>query len=128
MEWAGKAVDAYHRWQADAIVVETNQGGDMIATTIRTIDNRVRIKEVHAARGKQTRAEPVVALYEQNRVFHCGTFTLLEDQMASWVPHLMDSPDRVDALVWAMTDLLLGRRPAPVVAPASMERASPWRI
>ena len=57
-----------------------------------------------------------------------GTFTLLEDQMASWVPHLMDSPDRVDALVWAMTDLLLGRRPAPVVAPASMERASPWGI
>lgn len=100
----------------------------MIATTIRTVDSTVRIKEVHAARGKQTRAEPCVALYEQNRVYHCGTFTTLEDQMASWVPHLMDSPDRLDALVWALTDLLLGRKPAPVVAPASMEQSSHWRI
>jgi len=128
LEWAGKAVDAYHRWEADAIVVETNQGGDMIATTIRTVDSTVRIKEVHAARGKQTRAEPCVSLYEQNRIFHCGTFTTLEDQMASWVPHLMESPDRLDALVWALTDLLLGRKAPPTVVPASMERASPWRI
>jgi phage terminase large subunit-like protein len=127
LEWAGKVVDAYHRWKADAIVVETNQGGDMIATTLRTVDPSVRIKEVHATRGKVLRAEPVVALYEQTRVAHCGVFRELEDQMCSWIP-TQESPDRLDALVWALTDLMLGHRQVPVVSPASLEQTSHWRI
>lgn len=128
LDWAAKVVAAYHRWQADAIIVETNQGGDMIASTIRTIDRTVRIREVHATRGKALRAEPIVALYEQNRVSHAGIFRELEDQMCSWVPD-QDSPDRLDALVWAMTDLLVdGPRKAPVVVPSSLEQVSHWRI
>jgi phage terminase large subunit-like protein len=127
LDWAAKAVAAYHRWQADAIVVETNQGGDMIATTIRTVDPTVRIREVHAMRGKALRAEPVVSLYEQNRITHCGVLRELEEQMASWVPP-NDSPDRLDALVWALTELLLSKQAPPIVVPSSLEQTSHWRL
>lgn len=127
LDWAAKAVAAYHRWKADAIVVETNQGGDMIATTIRTVDSTVRIREVHAMRGKALRAEPVVSLYEQNRITHCGIFRELEEQLASWVPPA-DSPDRLDALVWALTELMLTKQAPPIVIPSSLEQASHWRI
>lgn len=105
--WARKAVNAYHEWEADRLVAETNNGGDMVRLTIRTVDKNVSYKEVHASRGKVTRAEPIAALYEQGRVHHVGTFAGLEDQMCSWTPESGKSPDRVDALVWALSELML---------------------
>lgn len=107
-EWAKRAVSLYRSWNADAIVIEVNQGGDMVAHTIRTIDPNVKIKEVRASRGKHVRAEPIAALYEQGRVAHVGSFPALESQMTQMTTSGFEgagSPDRVDALVWAMTDL-----------------------
>ena len=106
-EWATRAVNAYHDYQADRIVAEVNNGGDMVEHTVRTVDRRVSFKQVRASRGKLTRAEPVAALYEQGRVHHLGVLSQLEDQMCSWVPG-DTSPDRMDALVWALTELMLG--------------------
>jgi phage terminase large subunit-like protein len=103
--WARRAVAAYDRWEADRIVAETNYGGDMVLATIRTVRPRVSLRKVHASRGKAIRAEPIVALYEQGRVFHAGVFPTLEDQLCSWTPDAGPSPDRLDALVWAMTEL-----------------------
>lgn len=105
-EWANAAVGAYRRWKADRLVAEKNQGGDMVESTVRMVDKNVSYVGVHASRGKYTRAEPVSALYEQRRVHHVGAFPDLEDQMTSWVPGL-DSPDRMDALVWGLTDLMV---------------------
>jgi phage terminase large subunit-like protein len=105
-EWAEKAVAAYHKYSADRIIGEVNQGGDMVESTVRVVDSRVSYKRVYASKGKYTRAEPVAALYEQGKVHHVGMFPALEDQMCSWLPG-RSSPDRVDALVWAITDLLL---------------------
>jgi len=128
-EWAAAAVAAYHTHKADVIVAEANQGGDLVSTVIRTIDQRVPVRLVRASRGKRTRAEPVAALYEQEKVHHVGFLTSLEDQLCSWVPDIGSSPDRLDALVWALTDLMVdGARQAPVIAPVSLEQASPWRI
>lgn len=104
-KWARAAVAAYHEFQADAIIVEVNNGGDMVRHTVHTEDPKVRVKEVRASRGKQVRAEPVVALYEQQRVWHAEPMPALEDQMTSWTPD-DDSPDRMDAVVWAVTDLM----------------------
>jgi phage terminase large subunit-like protein len=107
-EWARRAVSLYRSWEADAIVIEVNQGGDMVAHTIRTIDPNVKIKEVRASRGKHVRAEPIAALYEQGRVAHIGSFPELESQMTQMTVNGYEgegSPDRVDALVWALTDL-----------------------
>ena len=105
--WARQVVSAYHRWQGDRVVVERNQGGDMVASTLRAVDANLPITEVHATKGKYTRAEPVSALYEQGRVKHVGSFPRLEDQMCSWLPG-EDSPDRLDAMVWAVTNLAAG--------------------
>lgn len=99
--WASKAIGGYHAHQANFIVVETNNGGEMVTQTIKTVDPKVPVRDVRASRGKQTRAEPISALYEQGWVSHVGSFAALEDQMTTWVPG-MSSPDRVDALVWAM--------------------------
>ena len=107
IEWATTAVDAYSYHKADAIVPEKNNGGDMVATTVRTVNPNVNVSPVWASRGKFTRAEPVSALYEQNRVHHVGVFPDLEGQMTTWVPG-EKSPDRMDALVWALTELMLG--------------------
>lgn len=110
-EWARRAVSLYRSWGADAIVIEVNQGGDMVAHTIRTIDPNVKIKEVRASRGKHVRAEPIAALYEQGRVAHVGAFPELENQMTQMTTEGYQgegSPDRVDALVWAMTELFPG--------------------
>jgi hypothetical protein len=104
-QWATAAVTAYHRAQADAIVAETNNGGEMVALTIKTIDPDVPIIMVHASRGKATRAEPTSAVYEQGRGHHVGTFAELEDELCLWVPG-DDSPNRLDALVWAASCLL----------------------
>jgi phage terminase large subunit-like protein len=107
LAWATKAVEAYRQWGADRVIGEANNGGDMIETTLRQVDPNVAYKSVHATRGKAVRAEPVAALYEQRRGVHCGQFPELEDQMTSWLPGDDGSPDRMDALVWAATELLL---------------------
>ena len=105
--WARRAVEAYRRHRADRIVAEANNGGDLVETVIRTLGQDVSYRSVRASRGKYTRAEPVAALYEQGRVRHAVGLDRLEDQMATWVPGA-SSPDRLDALVWAITDLMLG--------------------
>jgi phage terminase large subunit-like protein len=112
-EWGAKAVTAFEGWKADRIVPEVNNGGEMVTHTVQTASRDlgipVRVKPVHASRGKATRAEPVVALFEQGKIHLVGTFPGLEDQLCLWVPG-DDSPDRLDSLVWCMTDLMLGRR------------------
>lgn len=116
-EWASAAVTLYHKLKADRIVAEANQGGDMVEYTIHTIDPHVPVTLVHASRGKIARAEPVAALYEHNdkrqgRVHHMGTYPDLEDQLCNWVQG-MKSPDRLDALVWSLTALMLDAPPEP---------------
>lgn len=107
--WANRAIAAYHDHRADRIVAERNQGGDMVAHTLATVDPRVPVSTVWASRGKTARAEPVAALYEQGRVSHVGVFSELEEQLTTWVPaDRASSPDRLDALVWALTELMLG--------------------
>ncbi|WP_336857201.1 DNA-packaging protein [Sinomonas albida] len=103
--WASRAVAAYNEFSADRIVAERNFGGDMVEQTIRAVDDRLRVVMVSASRGKVQRAEPIAALYEQGRVKHAKVFDVLEDQMTSWAPGTGGSPDRMDALVWALTDL-----------------------
>ncbi len=105
-EWARAAVSAYRELEADRIVGEVNNGGEMVGFTILTVDPSVAYKAVHASRGKVTRAEPVSALYERGFVHHVGAFPELEDQMCTWLPG-EKSPDRMDALVWAMHELFL---------------------
>ena len=106
LDWAKRAVDAYRTHNADAIVVEVNNGGDMIPAVIKQVDASVFVKQVRATRGKQLRAEPIAAFYEQGRVHHVGVLEKLEVQMTTWTPEDPKSPDRLDALVWACTDLL----------------------
>lgn len=103
--WARVAVDLYDELAGDRIVAEVNNGGDLVATVLRAVDPSVPVRTVHASRGKRMRAEPVAALYEQGRVHHVGGLPELEDQMTTWTPASADSPDRLDALVWAITDL-----------------------
>jgi len=126
-EWASAAVTAHHVHKADRIVAEANQGGDMISHTLRTIDASVPVKLVHASRGKRTRAEPVAALYEQDRVRHAGTFPELEDQLCTWTTD-GPSPDRLDALVWALTELMVNSRQPEAVVPFQATRRSPWTV
>jgi len=104
-QWGRKAIEAYRKWKADRIVAETNNGGDMVALLLQTIDATVQVRKVQATRGKRVRAEPISALYEQGRVHHYGSFPELEDQMVTWTPDNPKSPDRLDALVWALTEL-----------------------
>ena len=111
--WARRAIEAYHRLGADALVAEVNQGGDMVIQTLATVDPTVPVRAVRASRGKRTRAEPVVALYEQGRVRHAGPLPELEDQLCAFTGAPGEaSPDRLDALVWALTELMLGHGPA----------------
>jgi len=106
--WARRAISGYHRHRADRIVAEVNNGGDLVERVIRTVDRSVPYRPVRASRGKAIRAEPVAALYEQGRVHHVGLFADLEDQMCAFTPDQYGgSPDRVDALVWCLTELLL---------------------
>jgi phage terminase large subunit-like protein len=114
--WGRRAVEAYRTQRADRIIGEANNGGDLVEVNIRTVDRAASYKKVHASRGKRTRAEPVAALYEQGRVHHVGAFPELEDQMTQWVPGTgVASPDRMDALVWALTELMLGNVAQPFV-------------
>ena len=103
--WARKAVDLFYEYSADRIVAETNNGGDLVERLIRSVDNQVPYKAVHATRGKIVRAEPISALYEQNKVHHIGSFPVLEDQMISYTGSFQTSPDRLDALVWGLSEL-----------------------
>lgn len=114
-DWATRAVSLYHALAADCLLVEVNQGGEMASAVIRTVDASVPVKPVRAQRGKWLRAEPVAALYQADRVRHAGRFPELEDEMCDFGPHGLSggrSPDRVDALVWALSELLLNGRDA----------------
>jgi phage terminase large subunit-like protein len=117
-EWAAKAVALYRRLQADALVVETNQGGEMATGVIREVDPCVPVTSVRATRGKYLRAEPVSVLYAQGRVRHVGALPELEDELCDFGPGGLTSgrsPDRLDALVWALTELMLRERKEPRV-------------
>ena len=128
--WARTAIKQYLTYQADRIIGEVNNGGDLVESVLRMVDPNVPFKAVVASRGKRMRAEPIAALYEQGRVHHIGGFPTMEDQMVSFIPGVTKkSPDRVDALVWALTELtgsgavvtdldiegLMGFRPSPWV-------------
>jgi phage terminase large subunit-like protein len=115
-KWARAVAKAAEAWSADRVVAEANQGGAMVASVLRAAELNLPLKLVHASKGKSARAEPVAALYEAGRVRHCGQFPALEDQLCG----LMAgggyegpgrSPDRADAAVWGLTELLLGRTP-----------------
>lgn len=105
-EWAARAIQMYRYHKADRIVAEVNNGGDLVESVLRGVDRSIPYKSVRATRGKVLRAEPVAALYEKNRVHHVGVLEALEHQMCGWqAGH--PSPDNMDALVWALTDLML---------------------
>lgn len=114
-QWARRAVDAFHRYNGDCLVAEANQGGEMVKSVLRQEDSAISIKLVHASKGKAARAEPAAALYEQNRVHHCGSFHALEDQMCAMTLDYdrgkQPSPDRMDALVWALAELMPSKAP-----------------
>ncbi len=120
-KWAKAAINAYHGWSADCIVAEVNQGGDMVETILRSFDALLPVHQVRATRGKWLRAEPVAALYEQGKVRHAGCFAELEDQMCDFGPNGLSSgrsPDRLDALVWALSYLLLNQPGQPRIRTA----------
>jgi uncharacterized protein (DUF983 family) len=105
--WAQTAVAAFHSYRADRIIAEQNFGGEMVELTLRTVDPNISYKAVNASRGKAVRAEPVSALYEKRMVHHVGSFELLEEELTSWVPG-DPSPNRLDALVWCLSELMVG--------------------
>ena len=108
-KWARLAVNAYYDYQADLVVAETNNGGDLVERVIRSVDPNIPYRSVRATRGKMTRAEPISALYEQKRVHHIGYLPELEQQMISYTGETNTSPDRLDALVWGLTELSKSR-------------------
>ena len=108
--WAHEAISLFHDLKADRIIAEVNQGGKMVELTLRTIDPLIPYSGVHASVGKKARAEPVSALYEQKKVFHIELFRDLEDELCTWTPEEGPSPDRLDAMVWALTELALSRQ------------------
>ena len=103
--WGKIAINAFYEWEADVIVAEVNNGGDLVEGLIRRIDSNISYRSVRATRGKILRAEPIAALYEQRRVHHVGVFSELESQMCSYTGDTTSSPDRLDALVWGLTEL-----------------------
>src|SRR5207245_11360106 len=104
--WARRACIAYDVFKADRLVPEVNNGGEMVTLTIRTVRPGIPVRPVHASRGKRVRAEPIAALYEQGKVHHVGSFPELEDEMCDFDPiTTVKSPNRMDALVWALTEL-----------------------
>jgi len=116
--WATRAVALWRRLEADALVVEVNQGGEMVRAVIAQVDPSVPVQPVRASRGKWLRAEPIATLYEQGRVRHAGVFAALEDEMCDFATSGLSSgrsPDRLDALVWALTALTHGAAVRPRV-------------
>ena len=108
-QWGRKAINCFYDWSADRIVAEVNNGGDLVERLLRSIDGNIPYRSVRATRGKLTRAEPISALYEQKRVHHVGYFSELESQMCSYTGETRPSPDRLDALVWGLTELSRSR-------------------
>lgn len=127
-DWAKRAVELYNQWSADVIVGEVNNGGDLVASNIFGYDPNVPFRAVRASRGKRKRAEPVSMLYEQGRVHHVGYFTDLERQLCSWTPLAEEDQedDRMDALVWAVTELLLD--PVEITNRVVLNRAGAYQI
>lgn len=120
--WASRVVELYHKYQANQVVAEVNQGYDLVTHTIHTIDPKVPVKKVYSVRGKSLRAEPIAALAEQGRIHHVGhSYDALEDQMVQWVPG-NPSPDRLDAYVHAFTKLMLGGGLAEFFSPNDLPR------
>ena len=115
-EWARRVIAEYHRFRADRVAGEVNNGGELIETVLRSVDADVSFRAVRAMRGKIERAEPVAALYEQRRVHHLGRFPVLEEQMTTFRPESSDSPDRLDALVWAVTTLMENTSPRHIIS------------
>jgi phage terminase large subunit-like protein len=110
--WATRAIEQYDLRAGDRIVGEVNNGGDLIESTLRTIRPNISYRKLHASRGKQTRAEPVVSFFEQNKCHLVGSFPDLEDQLCNWEPGKgEDSPDRLDAMVWCITELMVDVKP-----------------
>lgn len=115
-DWGRRVVEAYWRYKADRVVAEVNKGGDLVERILRAIDGSISYKAVRATRGKATRAEPIAALYEQQRVFHVRPLRDLETQICAYIPGVTGkSPDRLDAMVWAVTDLLLNAESNPTL-------------
>lgn len=127
--WANRAVRMYNDHQADRIIAETNQGGDMVESTLRVVSDGVAYRGIHAKKGKKLRAEPIQALYERGLIHHVSAdLGVLETQMCTWEPDTDDSsPDRVDALVYALTDLMIGKHDVPLVLPGGGKRTSVWK-
>lgn len=127
-QWGNKAVNLFEKWAADRIIGEVNNGGDLVESNIRAVDRAIPFKQVRASRGKAIRAEPVSALYEQNRVHHVGEFIELEEQLATWEPEADWSPDRLDALVWGVADLgiITSVRNLKAVAPIGVGTGGNW--
>jgi phage terminase large subunit-like protein len=128
-QWGSAAVDAYHDWKADAIVAEKNYGGEMVANTIRTVPRgtEAAIVDANATTGKSIRAQPVSSFYQQGRGHHCGKFDQLELELCTWEPNAeppMPSPNRLDALVWAAHDLILGPTQETEISIPALRRSS----
>jgi phage terminase large subunit-like protein len=109
-DWGRAAIDGYLDHGSDLLVAEVNNGGALVEALIHSIDGSINYKEVHASRGKQIRAEPISSLYAQGRIHHVGGFPACEEELCTWVPG-MKSPNRLDALVWLFTELMLGGAP-----------------
>jgi phage terminase large subunit-like protein len=142
VDWARRAVALYREHGADRVVAESNQGGELVSSTIRTVDANVSLKLVHATRGKYLRAEPISSLFEQRRAHLVGTFPELEDQMCTFTPGSSGSPDRLDAMVWGLTELMLSSNSADLwidwyrglaqrariaLPPSERQELLPWR-
>ena len=110
-KWARRAIQAYQEHKADLIIAESNNGGEMVRLVLQAVDPSVPVKLVTASRGKHVRAEPVAALYEKRQIWHAKAFPILEDELCLWTPDSSESPNRLDALVWGMTELMLGSQP-----------------
>ena len=109
--WAKRVVKTYHHYNANLVIAERNQGGEMVSEVIRAVDPQVPVKLVHAKKGKIARAEPVANLYEQGKVRHFGVLPKLEDEMTSYVPgESTESPDRLDAMVYGITELMVKQK------------------
>ena len=126
--WATQCVSAYHKWHAAAIIAERNHGGEMVSTTLATVDPKAAVQTVWASQGKYARADPIAARAEKGQIHHVGTFGPLEDELCQWVPNgNMPSPNRLDAMVWSMHALMLGPGPAPIAFPGGTTQKSHWR-
>ncbi len=120
--WGRRVIEIYHKWKANKVVAEVNQGFDLVTNLLSTLDPHMPLKKVYATRGgKFLRAEPIAALYEQGKVHHCGMFLELEIQMRSWCVG-KPSPDRLDAMVWGVTEIMLGGGIADVFSPMQLPR------